>query len=74
MIASEEQDLKAPPLHFSLVSAWLVSGFALASTMLVLVGWQMVTQIWFASGVGLALLLLPGAVRARREPIARPHR
>jgi hypothetical protein len=73
MIALEQRDLKAQPLHFSLVSQWLVMGFSLAATMLALVGWQMVTEIWFGSGVGLALLLFPGAMRARRQPITLPE-
>ncbi len=73
MTASEQQDLTAPPLHFSLVSLWLVLGFALVGTMLALVGWRMVTQIWFGSGVGLALLLIPDILRSRREPIALPE-
>jgi len=74
MIALEQRDLKAQPLDFSLVSRWLVLGFALAGTMLALVGWQTVTEIWFGSGIGLAMLLLPGAMRARREPIMLPTR
>jgi hypothetical protein len=73
MIASAQQDLKAPPLHFSLVSLWLVLGFALVGTMLALVGWRMVTQIWFGSGIGLALLLLPDLVRSHREPTVLPQ-
>jgi hypothetical protein len=73
MTASEQQDLKAPPLHFSLVSVWLVLGFALVGTMLALVGWRMVTQIWFGSGVGLGLLLLPDIIRSHREPLTLPE-
>jgi hypothetical protein len=73
MIASaREQELKAPTLHFSLVSLWLVLGFALVGTMLALVGWRLVTQIWFGSGIGLALLLLPDIIRSRQEPLVLP--
>lgn len=74
MIASEREQPKAPTLHFSLVSAWLVLGFALVGTMLALVGWRLVTQIWFGSGIGLALLLLPDIIRARRQPLVLPER
>jgi hypothetical protein len=73
MIASERQQLKAPSIHFSLVSLWLVLGFALVGTMLALVGWRMVTQIWFGSGIGLALLLLPDIIRSHREPATLPE-
>jgi hypothetical protein len=74
MTASEsEVELKAPTLHFSLVSVWLVVGFALIGTMLALVGWRTVTQIWFGSGIGLALLLLPDILRARRLPLTLPE-
>jgi hypothetical protein len=74
MIASErEVELKVPTLHFSLVSLWLVLGFALIGTMLALVGWRMVTQIWFGSGIGLALLLVPDVLRARRMPLTLPE-
>ena len=73
MTASEQQELKAPPLHFSLVSLWLVLGFALVGTMLALVGWRMVTQIWFGSGIGLALLVAPDLIRSHREPTTLPE-
>lgn len=73
MIASEQQHLRAPSLRFSHVSLWLVLGFSLVGTMLAMVGWRMVTQIWFGSGVGLAFLLLPDIIRERREPTTLPE-
>jgi hypothetical protein len=68
-----EKRRSVPALHFGLVSLWLVLGFALIGTALAVFEWRTVTQIWFASGVGLALLVLPDIVRSHREPIALPE-
>ena len=48
--------------------------FVVGATALAVVGWRLVTQIWFGSGIGLALLLLPDFIRAHRVPIEVPKR
>jgi hypothetical protein len=63
---------RTPMLDFGMVTLWIVAGYALVATVLVVGGWRLVAQIWLGSGLGLALLLLPDLIRLHRKPMELP--